>query len=359
MLFHDVRFRAQAFGVISDMEGSVPHRTSSTLDRSAVESRSLLRARGGVPVPIGVSTGPARRPPSTRRYSSRMGRPSTNTQGSPDSRRRNGLEPRARSPRCGGSSHGWASSAMDGLVARAGGTRRRRRSLPTGSSRGPARQRHGWRSSARAVFTRNVPPFIDPVSSSSKSPSVQPPGRCGRRPPCPPPYPRGRRSDRRSRRYSSHPERPTRMKGWSYVRGCEWRLETLRRTSGVAPMKRNREHWTTRRLLIPHGSRDNARILCSRMRALFLGCWRLGTFGSEPSVRLKCRDFHDWTPTGSCWVDCRQFASRFSPARATSGHPMIQNQGGALHRPDRPDASPPLVEEQPSPTTMDPSGPQR
>jgi hypothetical protein len=22
---------------------------------------------------------------------------------------------------------------------------------------------------------------------------------------------------------------------------------------------------------------------------------RLGTYGSEPSVRLKCRDFHDWT----------------------------------------------------------------
>ena len=71
---------------------------------------------------------------------------------------------------------------------------------------------------------------------------------------------------------------------------------------------------------------------------------RLGTYGSEPSVRLKMPRFSRLDPARSCQVDCRQFASRFSPARATSGHPMIQSQGGALHRSDRPDASPPSVE---------------
>jgi hypothetical protein len=65
----------------------------------------------------------------------------------------------------------------------------------------------------------------------------------------------------------------------------------------------------------------------------------------NPRYGSKCLDFHDWMPAGSCQVDCRQFASRFSPARATSSHPMIQNRGGALHRSDDPDASPPSVEQ--------------
>jgi hypothetical protein len=128
--------------------------------------------------------------------------------------------------------------------------------------------------------------------------------------------------------------------------------------SGV-PMERNRKHRTTRpradsaptpattpAFLVGEGGR------CSSVVGASEHVDRNPRYGS------KCRDFHDWTPARSSWVDCRQFASRFSPARAMSGHPMIQHQGGALHRSDQPDASPPSVE-QPSVTTMDPSGPQR
>jgi hypothetical protein len=105
--------------------------------------------------------------------------------------------------------------------------------------------------------------------------------------------------------------------------------------------------------------RDNARIPCSGRRALSSVVGASERVDRNPRYGSKCRDSYDWAPARSCQVDCRQFASRFSPARATSGHPMIQSQGDALHRSDHPDASPPLVEEQPSSTTMDPSGSQR
>ncbi len=56
----------------------------------------------------------------------------------------------------------------------------------------------------------------------------------------------------------------------------------------LVSMERDREHRTTRRRADSTSDpRDNARIPCSGRRALFLGCSRLGTYGSEPSVRLK------------------------------------------------------------------------
>jgi hypothetical protein len=150
------------------------------------------------------------------------------------------------------------------------------------------------------------------------------------------------------------------------ARPGQWKTTNVRCTaprgargpSGV-PMERNREHRTTCAVLIP------PRIPATTPAFLVRESGRCSSVirASEPVDRnprygSKCRDFYDWTQQDPARSICRQFASRFSPARATSGHPMIQNRGGALRRYDHPDASPPSVE-QPSSTTMVPSGPKR
>jgi hypothetical protein len=96
--------------------------------------------------------------------------------------------------------------------------------------------------------------------------------------------------------------------------------------------------------------RDNARTPSSGRRALFLGCYASERVDRNPRYGSKRREFYDWTQQARSIVVS---LVRGSAPLGQRSHPVVQYQGGALHRSDWPAASPPSVE-QPSSTTMDP-----